>query len=564
MTNQRYNFQLEVVTPLSVGAGNQNDWVKGADFVQYKNKLYVLDIRKMVEYGLDIDKINMCFINQDEESICKLLGNHIEEVSRYVFDLPVITDNPIKTFLRTQLFDRPLVPGSSIKGSIRSALFNFLRDEERNDKEVFGSMKTGDDFMRFLQIGDVEMKRTILANTKIFNLHIDQYQEWAGGWKESMKATSDKFQANKFNTLYECVPPGEKGLGTIIMAAASYEQLLTVIENGTPHVDKKQALMGEGIKKLFKVINNVTKNYLRKEKKFFSHFEADRSDEIVDCIDYLIGLIPDDNSSCLMKMSAGVGFHSITGDWQYVNNYINTGFIYGKKKYKSRKIAEYNGKLMLMGFARLSCVPKDKAAEELSAIYEEHQVMMNDIRLAPERRSEILRLKEQEKKEMMEKAKRQQILQKEYEELISQAKQLYLDDKNKEAEELVLIAESLWPDGPEHQELLTKIHKSINYEEEQRKANEDKRKQYLQPLSDLLKGKNSCGLILKCLEKWLEEDANSFGDDEKVALVNAFQLLSNKEKRKLKGSQKRLASLIGDEYSSAVFDEQQGTKKGSK
>ena len=64
MTDLRYNIQIEVVTPLSVGAGIQNDWVKGVDFVQKNNKLYVLDLNKMMSCGLEIEKISQCFINQ--------------------------------------------------------------------------------------------------------------------------------------------------------------------------------------------------------------------------------------------------------------------------------------------------------------------------------------------------------------------------------------------------------------------------------------------------------------------------------------------------------------------
>ena len=553
MTNQRFNIQLEVVTPISVGTGNQNDWVKGTDFVQFKNKVYVLDLRKIMACGLDIDKINMCFINQDEEGICQLLENHIGEVAKYVFHLPTKTDNPIKTFLRTQIFDRPLIPGSSIKGAIRSALFNFLRENERKNEEIFGQMKTGDDFMRFLKIGDVEMKSTILANTKIFNLFVDKYEEWAGGWKHGLNTTSDKFNATGFNTLYECVPPGEKGMGTVVIASADFQQLLTKIGYETPHVEKKQSLMNEGIRGFFRVINNVTKNYLKKERDFFMHYETERTDEIVECINNLISLIPNDNTYCLLKMSAGVGFHSITGDWQY-SNYINTGSIRGKLKYKSRKITEYEGKLMLMGFVKLCIVPEDKATKEMAALIKEHQGIMEDIRVAPLKRYEMHRRIEQEKIERIEQEKKYQQIQKEYKDLISQAKQLYIDNNNHEAKEKVQKAKNLWPDGPDHQKLLDDISKSILIEQNQLREEEEKRKHLSQQLSVVLKGKTSIGNIIGHLTKWLQIDGNSFGDEETTALADALRSLPNKERNKLKSSQKRFASIIGEEYAIKVFE----------
>ena len=554
MTDLRYNIQIEVVTPLSVGAGIQNDWVKGVDFVQKNNKLYVLDLNKMMSCGLEIEKISQCFINQDEDGICQLLGNHIEEISKYVYDLPVKTDNPIKTFLRTQMFDRPLIPGSSIKGSVRSALFNFLRDNnEKSNDVVFGKMKTGDDFMRFIKIGDVEMKKTILANTKLFNLHTDEFNDWTGGWKRGFKNTSDKFQATGFNTLYECVPPKEKGLGTVIMAAAAFQQLLSKIGNATPHAGKKKKLMEDGIHGLFKVINQVTKNYLRKERGFFTQYDAERSDEIVECIDDLISMIPDDNKSCLMKMSAGVGFHSITGDWQF-DSYTNTGFSHdGKKKYKSRKIAEYEGKLMLMGFVKLSVLQKDYAEEQIKAIDKDHQKLLEDIRTSQQRKADMLKRIEQEREAKIEQERKQQQLQNEYDELISQANDLYFDNKYREAHEKVMKAESLLPECTNHKELLEKIEKFIKIEEAQQKDDEEKRKKLSQPLSTLLKGKTSIGNIMGHLGKWLKVETNSFGEEEALALADAFHQLPNKEAKKLKGIQKRIASIIGDENASSVF-----------
>ena len=170
MEDKRYPIELEVITPLSVGAGNDNEWVKGLDFVQKEDKVYVIDMQKVAAAGVDVEALTALFLKSDDSGISQLLGNKISELSRYVFDLPAKTDNNIKAFLRTQFYDKPLVAGSSIKGSIRSALFNYLRTDEQKNEEVFGTMKDGTDFMRFIRIGDVEMPSTILVNTKIFNL----------------------------------------------------------------------------------------------------------------------------------------------------------------------------------------------------------------------------------------------------------------------------------------------------------------------------------------------------------------------------------------------------------
>ena len=102
--------------------------------------------------------------------------------------------------------------------------------------------------------------------------------------------------------------------------------LLEKYGNGkSPYASKKRTLLNEPINCLFQVINDVTKAYLQKEQAFFQKYDAERSDEVLSCIESLLSMIPSDGSSCLMKISAGVGFHSITGDWQY-DDYDKTKF----------------------------------------------------------------------------------------------------------------------------------------------------------------------------------------------------------------------------------------------
>ena len=316
MEDKRYPIELEVITPLSVGAGNDNEWVKGLDFVQKEGKVYVIDMQKVAAAGVDVEALTALFLKSDDSGICQLLGSKISELSHYVFDLPVKTENNIKSFLRTQFYDKPLVAGSSIKGSIRSALFNYLRTDEEKNEEVFGTMKDGTDFMRFIRIGDVEMSSTVLVNTKLFNLRKGG-EEWLGGWKQLMNKTIGDYNPVGFNTLYECVAPGEKGLGNISLAVNAFGLLEKFGNAKSPYASKKRELLNEPINCLFQVINDVTKAYLLKERAFFQKYDAERSDEVISCIETLLSMIPSDGSSCLMKMSAGVGFHSITGDWQY-------------------------------------------------------------------------------------------------------------------------------------------------------------------------------------------------------------------------------------------------------
>ena len=157
--NEKYNIRLEVITPLSIGAGADN--------------------------GFDLDQISNLFINGDYNGIIQLLSNKLDNVSKKIYDLPAATINPIKSMVKNQLCDTPIIPGSSLKGAIRSALFSYLRsDEEKKDTEVFGNMNIGENFMRFIKFSDFDFLSTNLVNTKIFNLQSSD-SGWRGGWKNT-------------------------------------------------------------------------------------------------------------------------------------------------------------------------------------------------------------------------------------------------------------------------------------------------------------------------------------------------------------------------------------------
>lgn len=366
---ERFYFDLDIITPLAIGAGDEKDWINGLDFVVKEGKAYILDLNKAIETGVDIDRLTACFLQRDSKGVMQLLGNNLERVSKRILSCPNVgTNSDIKSFIRNQLTDKPVVPGSSLKGAIRSILFTHLRKhgEERNDA-VFGKLKGGEDFMRFIQFSDIELSKTKLFNTKIFNLqNLDG--EWVGGWKHGARHTDEDFKPNGFNTIYECLYNDEDnlGYGNVTFKQKLFDMFDAQTEGNMPYRDGKKQLMGGGITNLFKIINAHTRAYLQKEKKFFKEFQADRSDEIIECIDSLLDTLAEinDNSSCLLKMSAGSGYHSITGDWKY-DDYTDTGEWEngrnaGKMKYKSRKIVQENGYLSLMGFVMLTSITKDE------------------------------------------------------------------------------------------------------------------------------------------------------------------------------------------------------------
>ena len=556
MEDKRYPIELEVITPLSVGAGNDNEWVKGLDSVQKEGKVYVIDMQKVADAGVDVEALTALFLKSDDSGICQLLGRKISELSRYIFDLPVKTENNIKAFLRTQFYDNPLVAGSSIKGSIRSALFNYLRTDEEKNEEVFGTMKDGTDFMRFIRIGDVEMSSTVLVNTKIFNLR-GHGSDWQGGWKhrstdkEGNSHTDAHYDPIGFNTLYECVAPGEKGLGNISLAVNAFGLLEKFGNAKSPYASKKRELLNEPINCLFQVINDVTKAYLLKERAFFQKYDAERSDEVISCIETLLSMIPSDGSSCLMKMSAGVGFHSITGDWLY-DDYDKTklwtdGRHAGKKKYKSRKIAEYNHRLQLMGFVRLYALSRDEAIKQEQTLQQRHidkqtiildAVKQHEMDILQKAAAEQARKRAAE----LEKQKTQ-----EYNRLILQAKQDMSSELWDNAIDNLEKVAVLYPEKEEVAQLKAVCQNEKSIAEYRLQEQKDAQQKFSQPLSEVIKGKTSAGNLVGTTVKWLKSDGHTFAQSEQSAFISEAQKLNASEMKKLKSKLSELEKVAGKE-----------------
>lgn len=551
MEDKRYPIELEVITPLSVGAGNDNDWVKGLDFVQKDGKVYVIDMQKVASAGVDVEALTQLYLKNNNDGISLLLGNKIGELSRYVFDLPAKTDNNIKTFLRTQMFDKPLVAGSSIKGSVRSALFNHLRTNEEKNEEVFGTMKDGTDFMRFVRIGDVEMPTTVLVNTKIFNLRGHGF-DWQGGWKhrgtdrEGNSHTDGHYNPVGFNTLYECVAPGTKGLGNISLATNAFSLIEKFGQGKIPYTSKKRGLLNEPIRCLFQVINDVTKNYLEKERAFFEKYSAERSDEVMDNIDELLAMIPADGSCCLLKMSAGVGFHSITGNWQF-EDYDNTGFKDGKKKYKSRKIAEYNHRLQMMGFVRLRALTQEEASEREQSLLKHHQQQQEQM-LNTMRERELVLEQKRAKELALQQAKEEEKQKEErYNLLLQQARDAYHNEQWTEAKKKAEEAIVLYPERAEATQLQTDCQKAIDIAAFRQQEQVEAQQRLNRPLADVITKCSSAGNLVGTTAKWLKDGGHTWGEQEISVFLDKTKLLPAKEKKNLKSKLPQLTKLLSSE-----------------
>lgn len=561
MDNKRYYIELEVLTPLAVGAGNDNDWICGADYVMKDRKVYILDMERAVQLGVDLGRLATAFANSDQRAIINLMGNRLEQASIRIFDAPASTTNAIKAFMRTKLIDRPVVPGSSLKGAIRSCLFNEFHGPKRQGEQrlssnvinegVFGTMTAGDVFTRFIHVGDIIMPQTRLVNTKLFNLR-GQGNNWYGGWKHGGNNTTARYESTGFNTLYECVAPGQKGIGVIDMAGGAYELLCAKVPSQA-YLDKKRELMQGGLGALFHIINNTTRQYLEKERVFFETFRTDRVDEIVEKIDELLQLIPADDSYCVMKMSAGAGFHSITGDWQY-HDYCNEPGIRpdsGKKRFKSRKIAEYDHSLQQMGFVLLREIATDG-----ETAYHKHleRMQVSDAQLRAEAEAAARKAADEEaRRKQAEEAKRK-ALESKYDALMAEAKALAEAKKWDEAIAKAQEAGQLMPEGDGHATWLKNWTEQKAIDVAKRQEQETAEGKFKAPLAEVLKP-SSLGNVIGTTKKWVERNGgiDAFGEPELQALSDAVSSLPNKERKKIGGKRSDLIKAIGEHWTERLL-----------
>lgn len=595
--NNKHNIEIEVLTPLSIGAGQEKDWVRGVDFVVDNSRLYKLNLKKIVASGVNVEDLSTFFANKDESGLKSKFVGKLDEVSDFSMPYPANTENDVKVFVKNQLSNNPILTGSSLKGSIRSILFDYLGGDSKDGKEIFGSPVKGDEFMRFIKILDAEFDNTELVNTKIFNLQ-GGGKNWRGGWKKEQFKTDSRFSSTGFNTIYECLVPQQRGFSSILFSENRFSNFgetyysneiiklnieldkvkdknlnkqksiekqikdLTLLSN---LVEDKQRVFD--LKDFFAIINNHTKKYLDKERFFFKKYSTDKTDEIVESIDRLLNQIPEDNSYCIMKMSAGSGFHSITGDWQ-LNDYsidgldtskkVSRGLLEGKKSAKSRKIAICNGTLSLMGFVKLRPVSDEeiKKAEEERIYKLQHAEEIRQAQLA----AEIIR-QEQERQAAKEYEERVA----KYKSLVEKATTLYNEDNINEAKTLCDEAERMFPQMTLHLSLKTLIegkHRQKEFENQQKvKAEIEQQERAAKnaiPLKDKITNATRIGTLCGNVETWLKY-GNKFSEDDKAAFFDKLkeisQTLKSKDLKAFKDfkSWKKTVDLFGEDVAKEWF-----------
>lgn len=371
------HFQVEIITPTHIGGASEDHWQKGIDFVSKDGKMWILDFGKL---GKAIPVETLSRTLTEGQSIEKLLiGKKLESLSLKSFDFRQDRPGDIKRHIFNGFNGKPFIPGSSLKGSISSILLKYFSQQYNISGNSSIVKNTLGDFensiMRFFQFTDSHFEDTFLTSTKIFNLQKNDDLTWGGGWKHGGKGTNTSFNPSDFTTIYECLDVGKQASVSISFKKKCIEQLYLGVQQNRdikiPPSHTAAWLTSFSFKKFNKAINDHTLSFLKKEIKFFEKYSIDENS--VRLLEYLVELEQkieklDTSKECILRLAAGSGFHSITGDWQYAD-FINTGEHRGgkndgKRKFKSRKLAfEKNSggqwKFRPMGFIKLTMLSQE-------------------------------------------------------------------------------------------------------------------------------------------------------------------------------------------------------------
>lgn len=325
-----YLFDVEIVTPVHVGMAQEKNYVRGLDYVletngqdailKYLNQKNLLE--RLQERPEDLTGYS-----------AKLAAGQPVAIENFLTSKKLLTEQTILKSVKVQ--GQPdeirrtyqtgtgqfVIPGSSLKGAVRSIVYTKLKSRlgrAATDEQMFG--KITDNLMRYLQVPDIVMTQDSVKiyGTKVFSADGNPKESNGfGTWKHKggRGGHRDDFSEKGFSFFYEAIMTKSKSTLPLRLASGLPEKLRQHALNDTPNFDLFDRKSGRW---LIDLIRNHTENYLQKEAVFYSKFLNDDLNKLTTINDRIQSLrdYNQQHNSCLLRVGAGVGFHSITGDWQ--------------------------------------------------------------------------------------------------------------------------------------------------------------------------------------------------------------------------------------------------------
>lgn len=331
MTSLVYKIEIETITPIHIGNGEF--LLRGNDFIDDNENIYVLDIDKLGRMlGKDsIDQWVKAIVNNDSARFVKELmeqnGLSIKDYTlRTVPNSAAFTNtqNTLKECIRDAQY-RPYIPGSSIKGAIRTAIMaplaserirslNGMNQSEKSwraainnmertlfvEKTKLGEVQNG--VFRYLSTGDAyfvpsEDNPRLVVATNQMCLNIT----------ESKSIISDQKSKQKQQAV-EVITEGQVSSFRLNVKPRFFESL--PLEDGRSISD---------VPELFSLINESTKSLLEREKDFWSNGEGsayEGKDIYLNNLKELCDMVDASGSGqCILRIGNAIGWRFITGGW---------------------------------------------------------------------------------------------------------------------------------------------------------------------------------------------------------------------------------------------------------
>ncbi len=426
--NKTYHLKIQVLTPTFIGSNREDTLKNGVDYFKENERYFIVDWQRLFERSNE---------NQLYDLKEYLLDNKSEELKTFVRQLQAAKPaageltGDVKMHVKNNLNGRLIIPGSSLKGAIRSVLVHFLFQASgmnRNDyigkkkknteflELLFGSLKDGENFMRFLQVSDAEFDtEQAFVRSKVFSLSFNrQERRILGGWKSARHGSEPEFNERGFVTTYEVLPMDSNASFRLNFSEKGWEnaskqikkwfdqetinrqiqqlenELASMQENDSRrfNVQKKLKKLRKRLRvlevfknivqnenftqALFEKINEFALQYAEKEIAFHEKFQqAEHSKKLIAAWQQIKKIteeaIKSGNQYAVLRLGQGSGFHNVTGDWQFDTHHITfagkRGAYRGKNSAKTRKWAfEKKGNNFVfypMGFVLIGDIPEN-------------------------------------------------------------------------------------------------------------------------------------------------------------------------------------------------------------
>lgn len=425
-----FQLRMRTLSPVHVGAGKEKWLARNLDYFVEDRQIVVVDTDKFMlllmhleaDAGVSAyDKFCTIHAGNNQQDIDETMTGFLEEID---ITLPEITKQKLEytsepaSVIHTLVRDglgRPILPGSSVKGAIRSAVFHALHNPKlknkyewnteakklgQPEKEVFGDFLK-EQLMRFIRPCDVKVLKTEVQNVDLFYV--------------STKTNRSRIDEVFKNSLsLEVIPAGVDLDFKLVFASdewlaeiKKHEDLTNAALEKKHHQRKDQGgyrpnkflhnrwgeilPKGSAVQKLFEIINKTTRIHLEREINFYEKFPLNPfTRQIIADLEAWKKKTEDSTSSCILRLGAGSGFHSMTGEWRFDDHsstidspdHLNqVPFRSGGKNdapYKTRKWALQGGVYQTLGFVEISL---PGAGEEQSTEIEidEKQVVGTEI-----------------------------------------------------------------------------------------------------------------------------------------------------------------------------------------